>query len=82
MPGPALKDVAPGALEHYFGTRDVRDVKGSYALAVTAGLGRGAQPDDAAVTKAGSGTPADQMEIRNFAFSPKELTVAAGTRNN
>lgn len=48
-------------------------------LVLTSSLGHGAQPA-ATVPTAAHGDTAYQVEIRNFAFSPKTLTVPVGTR--
>jgi plastocyanin len=43
-------------------------------------LAMGASPPASAASTAGPKAQAQQIEIRNFAFAPKSLTVRAGTR--
>lgn len=49
-------------------------------LVLASSLGHAAQPAGATVPTAAHGDTAYQVEIRNFAFSPKTLTVPVGTR--
>ena len=50
------------------------------ALLQAGGLSHAAQPAGAIVPTARHDDAASQIEIRNFAFSPKKLTVPGGTR--
>ena len=87
-PAPGPMTVDPGQLASVLGVAEVTFVKGQGTLAIVDSTLSGAAPAFAAVNAAPHSVASTQptralgagdVEIHNFTFTPKELTVPAGT---